>query len=323
MELIVSAFIFCIVLFLYLHIQFHLKTSNELEVYEIEQYSKEKIEEICDLRQPVLFDLDETTDKIMHSTKKDSIAEHYPVFEVKMRNAEDIKNVTYLPLQLKSAIKLCEEDKASVYFSENNSDFLAETGIIKQFQYNDDFLRPHLVSNCYYDILFGSQGVVTPFRYDINYRNYFMVTQGELRVKMAPPKSSKYLNEIKDYELLEFVSPINSWTPDVKHQADFEKVKCLEIVLLPGKCLHIPAYWWYSFKLNKDTSVSSCKYRTYMNNVAILPHIGMYLLQNQNVTHRIATTVANATANNEASIETKVESKDINIQPEVTISKEE
>ena len=288
--MIVSAFIFCIVLFLYLHIQFHLKTSDELEVYEIEQYSKEKMEEICDLRQPVLFDLDEQTDKIMHSTKKDSIVENYSVFEVKVRNAHDSKTEsgTYLPLPLKSAIKLCEEDKASAYFSENNNDFLVETGVLKHFQYNDEFLRPQLVSNCYYDILFGSQDVTTPFRYEINYRNYFMVTQGELRVKMTPPKSGKYLCETKDYELLEFSSAINPWSPAVKHQADFEKVKCLEIVLLPGKCLHIPAYWWYSFKLNKDTCVSSCKYRTYMNNVAIVPHIGMYLLQNQNVSHKIA-----------------------------------
>jgi hypothetical protein len=295
MELIVSAFIFCIVLFLYLHIQFHLKTSDELEVYEIEQYSKEKMEEICDLRQPVLFDLDETTDKITLATKKDAIVENYSVFEVKVRNSHDERTILpYLPLQLKSAIKLFEEDKSSEYFSENNTEFLAETGVLKHFQYNDEFLRPHLVSNCYYDIIFGSQDVTTPFRYDINYRNYFMVTQGELRVKMTPPKSAKYLCENKDYELMEFVSPINPWSPSAKHKADFEKVKCLEIVLHPGKCLHIPAYWWYSFKLNKDTGVSSCKYRTYMNNVAVLPHIGMHLLQNQNVSHKIAKYVTTA-----------------------------
>lgn len=55
-DYIVAIFIFCIVLFIYLHIQFHLKTSNDLEMYEIEQGSKEKLEEVCDIRQPVLFD---------------------------------------------------------------------------------------------------------------------------------------------------------------------------------------------------------------------------------------------------------------------------
>ena len=56
MKIIFSMIIFCLVLFLYLHIFFHLKTSNDLEIYEIEQPSKDKLEEICDLRQPVRFD---------------------------------------------------------------------------------------------------------------------------------------------------------------------------------------------------------------------------------------------------------------------------
>ena len=32
-----------------------MKTSNDLEVYELSQLSKERLEEICDLRQPVIF----------------------------------------------------------------------------------------------------------------------------------------------------------------------------------------------------------------------------------------------------------------------------
>ena len=56
-EIIISLFVFCVILFFYLHIQFHLKTSDDLEIYEVEQASKEKIEEICDLRQPVLIDI--------------------------------------------------------------------------------------------------------------------------------------------------------------------------------------------------------------------------------------------------------------------------
>ena len=43
-EIIVSIFMFCLILFFYLHIQFHLKTSNELEIYEIDQASKDRKE---------------------------------------------------------------------------------------------------------------------------------------------------------------------------------------------------------------------------------------------------------------------------------------
>ena len=52
--------------------------------------------------------------------------------------------------------------------------------------------------------------------------------------------------------------------------------------------LYIPAYWWYTFKFDENTSVSCFKYRTYMNNVAISPKICMYALQNQNVERKIA-----------------------------------
>jgi hypothetical protein len=294
LNIIVGFFVFCIVLFLYLHIQFHLKTSDELEIYEIDQASKDRMEEICDLRQPVLFDYDEDVSKIIQTTNKSSILNNYPVFEVKIRDKEEPKNSAglseelYVNLPLHIACKLFNEDKNETYFSENNTDFLTETGAIKNMTYNDEFLRPRLVSNCNYDIMFGSNNVETPFRYELNYRNYFLVTQGSLKIKLSPPKSSRYLYLINDYENFEFRSPVNPWTPQAKFRADFDKIKCLEIVLEPGKFLFIPAYWWYSFKFSEDTSVSCFRYRTYMNNIAISPNIFMYALQNQNVERKIA-----------------------------------
>ena len=79
MEIIIGFFIFCLVLFIYLHIQFHLKTGEDLEMYEIEQPSKEKLEEICDVRQPVLFDFD--CQKIVESSNKTYISRSSPVFK--------------------------------------------------------------------------------------------------------------------------------------------------------------------------------------------------------------------------------------------------
>ena len=288
LKIIIAFFIFCVILFFYLHIQFHIKTSNELEIYEIEQASKDKMEEICDLRQPVLFDCDEDTAKITKATNKAYLLENYPIFEVKIRESNSDNESMLLPLPLHIMHKLFVEDKNASYFSEGNSDFLTETGAKKSFSYNDEFLRPFLVSNCNYDVLMGSANVVTPLRYEINYRNYFLVTQGSLKIKLMPPKSSRYLYPINDYETLEFRSPVNPWNPQTKFRADFDKVKSLEIVLTPGKFLFIPAYWWYSFKFAENTSVSCFSYRTYMNNIAISPHIFMYALQNQNVERKIA-----------------------------------
>jgi hypothetical protein len=234
-EIIIAMFIFCIILFLYLHIQFHLKTSDDLEIYEIDQASKDKIEEICDLRQPVLLDFQgDEYNKIINTTNKQFLLDNYPVFEVKIKDTKDVTTDSDIcvPLPLHVATKLFNEDTNSSYFSEGNSDFLQETGAVKNMSYNDEFLRPYLVSNCYYDVMFGSSNVETPFRYDLNYRNYYIVTQGSVRVKLSPPKSSKYLYPINDYENFEFKSSINPWDPQPKFRADFDKfsVKQSEIL---------------------------------------------------------------------------------------------
>ena len=290
LKIFIGMFIFCLVLFFYTHIQFHLKTSDDLEIYEIDQPSKDKMEDICDYRQPVLFDCEDDGNKIIENTNKDVLLENYPVFEIKIRecNEPDKNSELYVPLQLHVANKLFNEDVQSRFFSECNGDFLTETGAIKNMNYYDGFLRPYLVSNCDYDIMMGSSGAETPLRYEINYRNYFIVTKGSVKIKLTPPKSSKYLYAINDYENLEFRSPINPWKVQPKYKADCDKIKFLEIDLHPGKFLHIPSYWWYSFKFSPDTSVSCFRYRTYMNNIAICPNIFMYALQNQNVERKIA-----------------------------------
>jgi hypothetical protein len=289
MNIIFIVLIFCIVLFLYLHVYFHLKTSNDLEVYEIEQPSKDKLEEICDLRQPVLFDY--YNESIIESCSRENILDIYGAFDIKIRNVKiipDNQSELYIPLPFTSALQAVKDDSESKYLVENNSDFLEETGLVKIYKYNDIFLRPYMVSNCNYDFLMASKGTRTPFRYELNYRNYLLVSQGEIKIKFAPPKSSKYLYEIKDYENMEFISPIDPWNVQKQYKADFNKVKCLEISIKKGKILYLPAYWWYSIEFQThDTSICAFKYKTYMNNFAILPQIFMRFLQTQNVKRNI------------------------------------
>jgi len=314
MKIIISFLIFCLVLFIYLHIQFHLKTSEDLEMYEIEQPSKDKLEEICDIRQPVLFDFD--CEKIMDSSNKTYISNNYHAFEVKIRNIkEQDSNVElYIPLPIHAAVKLFDEDKNSTYLSENNKDFLEETGVIKNLKYNDEFLRPYMVSNCNYDIMMGSNNTCSPFRYEINYRNFLLLTEGSAQVKLAPPHSTKYLYPIYDYENFEFKSPVNPWSPQPKYTADFDKIKCLEFTLTPGKTLFIPAYWWYSIKFNQNTSISCFYYRTYMNNIAVTPYICMHALQIQNVKRNTVKKASIQELNNEIihPLETQEELNDQN-----------
>ena len=235
-------------------------------------------------------------------SNKTYITNNYYAFETKIRNIKekDSNSELYMPLPLHATIKLFNEDTSSSYFSENNNDFLEETGVIKSLKYNDEFLRPYMVSNCNYDIMMGSKHTTTPFRYEINYRNFFLLTQGSAQIKLAPPHSIKYLYPNYDYENFEFRSPVNPWAPQAKYIADFDKMKCLEFTLTPGKTLFLPAYWWYSIQfITSDTSISCFRYRTYMNNIAIMPYIGLHALQIQNVKRNVAKKVSINELNNQ------------------------
>lgn len=289
-------FIFCVILFFYLHIYFHLKTSDDLEIYEIdsqniEDFNKDKLEEICDLRQPMVFSLDSFYTNISKLLNRAYLQNQYRTFEMKVRDhihekedkTEDKDDVLGVPLPYHETIDLLGKDEKGKYISEKNDEFLSETGLRKQIQSYDAILRPYMMSNCYYDILLGSEKAGTPFRYELSYRNYFMVTEGSVKVKMAPPKYGKFLNKVKDYENFEFRSEINVWKEEVEN----EKIKFLEMTMTPGQILFIPAYWWYSFQFNKDSMISVFQYKTYMNNIALIPHYLMYVLQMQNMKRKI------------------------------------
>lgn len=289
LKIIIAFIVFVTILFLYLHVQFHLKKSEDVEMYEVDWPSKEKLEKVCDLRQPLLFDFD--CKNIMETTNTNAILSHHPSTTIRVRNTNKTDNNAdlYMPLQLGIAAKLFKEDKSGSYFSENNSDLLEETGLVKVFKNNDGILQPYMVFNSTYDIMLGSANSYTPFRYELGYRNYLLLTQGSAQIKMAPPNNIKHLYPNNDYENMEFSSPINPWNPQEKYAADFNKIKCIDFTLLPGKTLYIPAYWWYSVKFNTDsTSICSLKYRTYMNSVTIIPQLCLHLLQIQNIKRKIA-----------------------------------
>lgn len=288
MNIIIIILIFCTVLFLYLHIIYHLKTCDDLEIYEISNPTKERLEEICNLRQPIIFNYNIDN---FSKFNQEYLIQNYGSFDIKLRTIDLSLNYndynSNISIALNKVITVLTEDKKSKFISENNDDFLKETCLIKTIKQNDEFFRPMLLSSCICDYLMGSNAAATPLRYDMNYRNYFIVLNGTIKVKMTPPKNTKYLHLNNDYDNFEFRSPINPWNVQGQYKDDFNKIKFIDTILEPGKILFIPPYWWYSFEFqDSKTSLMSLKYRTYMNTVAILPHIFKSFLQKQNTTYK-------------------------------------
>ena len=88
MNILLNLFIFCIILFIYIHIVFNYKKSNDLEVYEIEEPSKEKLEEICDIKQPIIFNM--YNPNLLDIFNYNYIMNNYASFDIKIRNMNSI-----------------------------------------------------------------------------------------------------------------------------------------------------------------------------------------------------------------------------------------
>ena len=267
----------CIVTVLYIHIMYQLKTSDDLEIYEIAMPNKTKLEEVCNLKQPVLFEYSEET--IANCTLR--TLEEYSAFEVMVFDTD----YTGVPLPLEKATELFKIGKHATY---QNNLFLEETMARRYYDLTDITLRPPMVTSIQHDLLFGSDNYTTRLQYHTSCRNYFLVTQGNVTVKLTPPRNSLFLKEVKKYDSQEFYSSLDPWTDTNK------KVKFLELSVPVGRLLFIPAYWWYSIRLEKDACVCIFHYKTLTNLIATIPDIGMGILQRHNTTTKILPIVMHA-----------------------------
>ena len=262
--------IFLIILTIYLHICYHLKKSNDLEIYETTFTTKENLDNICKLRQPVVFNYDLN---LLECERKYLL----DTFSNKEINLKNIISNDSVPLKLSEAIQLIDNDTNGSYYSEKNKHFLDET-IIDKIKKREKDIIP--IFSCYsmYDIIFGSNNSYTPLQYDINYKNYLYIAEGIVKIRFTPPINEKYLDIFIDYETMDITSRINVWK-----EKNIENVKFIDIIVEKGNMIYIPPYWLYSIEFIEISTLLSFKYRTYMNLLTILPHLFIQMLQLQNI----------------------------------------
>ncbi len=281
MNAFVFLIIFVIVLFFYIHVYYHLKTSSDLEAYELDNTNNPEFDSVCSSRQPVIFPNTQLNDIYKHFNIN-NLSNHFSDFDVQLRNVA-CQNLTpnmhlYSNITLKNAIKIIKSNN-SVY-SENNSSFVKESCLEKLIKQHDEFLRPSFLAYSNYDIIIGS-GCTTPLKYDNCYKHYIIPIEDSIEIKLSPPKYQSYMNLHKDYEYFQFFTNDNLWNSDYN-----KKIKSINIVLNPGQILLIPSYWMFSFYFHKPNLILSLKYYSLMNLISISPDIIMYLFQQQNIKYK-------------------------------------
>ena len=277
METYWNILIFIIILFLYMHIIDQYKKSEDLEIYEMDYVSNNDLQSICNIKQPVLFEL--TNEITLENIEEKS------QYDVKVRDTKD--NSDYILLKFDSFKTLIDTDSESHFITENNHEFIEESGLYNSFSSLNDSLKPVFSVNTQYDILMGSKNSHTPLRYHTNDRLFYLVVSGKIRVKMTPWKSSKYLNPIMDYDNYEFRSDVNPFDSD-----ETGKIKFLEFDVLANYALYIPPYWWYTIQyIESDTLVLGAKYISMMNLIANSHHLFKYYIQQYSTKTKVVRTL--------------------------------
>ena len=293
MDIFTSLFIFIIVLFFYIHITSQWKKSEDLEIYEMDYSTNVHLQEVCDIRQPVLFEFQSHAPDFFRRMPAESLT-LYGSHDIKVKDTNDYwkgdSPVDYIILSSQTFSNMMKTDTTGHYISENNDDLLEDSGMNHIYQTLDKHLKPDYAILSNYDYIIGSPKTCTPLRYHTNYRQFLCVNSGKIHIRMTPWKSSKYVHPIKDYENYEFRSPINVWNSHSAYASEMDKLRFLEFDVSAGNIIYIPPYWWYSIKFSEEpvTSICSFTYHSTMSCLANLPDLCTYYLQQQNITKKIS-----------------------------------
>ena len=298
--------IFIIILFLYIHVTAQWKTSDDLEIYESDFESATQLQEVCAVKQPVIFKFqkDPIADAFFERFQTSKF-EKYDNLDIRVKDRTDYTStshtnenenaIDYVPLSFRSARRLFTTDTNAKYFSDKNQAFLEESGLDRVARTIDTHLKPPLSAYSKYDLLIGSPLVTTPLRHHLESHFFIAVTRGKINVKLCPPKYSKIIPSFKDYENYEFWSPLNPFSnkPDQKQKDVLQKIKFLDIEVNSGDILFLPPYWWYSISFSGDpeTTLATFTYDVAMNIAAQSKHWGLYYLQQSNIKTRPAKTI--------------------------------
>lgn len=276
--MLVAFFVFIIMFVLYIHIQAQYKKGEDLEVYEMDYTSKDQLQNVCDMKQPVLFGL-----PILEGVIKVNTDVELPVWDIREYYVKDSVDPIYLSYS--SFINLAKSDPKGHFFTRKNRDSLD-----LEKEVFDDFLRPPLTVHSDYELLVGSSGASTPLQYHMDDRLFLFVKSGKISVKMTHWHSRRYLSPVNDYENYEFYSKMNLSLLGQHKEIQGQQCKWLDFEVIEGYVLSIPPWWWYSIKFSSvDTEVVGIRYVTVGNMIAHIPDWTRYYMH-LHMTQKIAIT---------------------------------
>jgi hypothetical protein len=280
MDWLLSTIIFVAVLFVYVHMCHQLGTSSDMEVYSVVNIPSDKLEDLSSAKQPFVM---RNADNPLHGVASEALG-RVDAFNIRNTGDHGESDIPPLSVDRTKAEKLFgatgRQTGDPMYYSCGN---WAATGVAlgsAARAARDAFFAPPMTLYTREDSIVGEKGVHTALRYDIAHRNYVYVFDAPATIILVPPDQKDDLGGIiKDYELLEFRSPIDPWMDD----GSKKRYRELRVDMVPGDCLYVPPYWFYSVRLSEHAKAHLFQYYTLMNAMSISSHLMLHLLQMNNI----------------------------------------
>ena len=268
----ITILIVCIIILFYIHLQAQFKTSNDLELYEILNPSRIELHELCDIKQPILFNNNEIFSLL--GTSAEILCNEYGTHEINIRESLNITNTnTNIKnnelVFLSDGLKLFDTDtdcsNNKIFISENNNQFIIDTRLNISLRKLDDALRPNRTVRYNYDCIIGSMNFTSLLKSNIHCSYYIMVMDGEIELKLFTPINYKYLYDGTDVIENMLTSKINVWDVQDDMSDRLCKTKSMTFNVKKGQIIFLPPHWWYSYKFKVKTILYTAKYITFMN----------------------------------------------------------
>lgn len=276
MDFLITFFIFMVILLIYVHMNEQFKINDISDIYEIDYSNNKQLQTICDLKQPFIFEcglLDMSNIQLRQSL---SIYDG----NICLKKVEDDTNEPVI-ISGKNACSLILSDISGQYLIDNNPEYLETLDSFDEIRSLDMYLRPYFTVYSEYDFLLGSQKAHSYLQYHKDYRRFFYVVRGSIKVKMVSWKQEK--NSVEDFENLCFYSKTNVW-----HDKE-ESLK--EVTVNAGSILYVPSYCWYSIMFGENTEIIQYRYKTCMNMIANIDTYAKHYIQLNRLQQKMLRTI--------------------------------
>ncbi len=252
--------IIIILILIFINIRYNLKVNNQLTILQLNNPSKNILEDNLNLKSPTVITNSMTKWDDLELFSPQKLSERNIKIELKLNTTISEQQKTDLVITsstefLKWILANENREPSQKFYLSENEQFLRDFDLYQSFdKFANYYLSPMSIGKSY-PVWIGTKGTKTGIHWDPEYRNIICQLYGTKKIYLFSPEQSKFMYPSDKYDNGGIASSVDFWNIDQQKFPDFNNTQYMEIILHPGQMLFIPKYWWHACE-NMTTCVS-------------------------------------------------------------------